>query len=492
MTVPAESSSPGRPRPSLLFGSPGFRILLLWLTPLLALLLAMWGIIGRFLTLPPKPVATTALIITWILYLVIPHIPVRLLDWPLVITLGLAILSHLPRYNSFVIHGIVTTLLILYAIIRKSLASVEESDVAKAVVETFTVLCCFFPLWLSCCNLHLWLPSDLKELERIERTIYGNFLETEFMLSKVAGLGTIHVPYCGDIKLRPKDLVLVHGYLAGNAFWSANLQALARCYNVFAVEWKGIGRSDRPKWHPKTEKEMDDFFVESLEDWRSELHLDHFILCGHSMGAMYCSYYAEKYHQRIEHLILVSPAGVNSSEIKQENLPLLLKFTSLFYITPMSIIRFAGPLGPKIVRWSWRKRIKWTPATNIVRSGEVDFGLITDYCYHNWALQASGDIAFYTHLHPGASARRRALDSVLTADTFHVPLTIIYGGGMDWMNSKYGEAVVRQLERTQYAVFRLVPSSGHQVFMDDPNEFNQILVRAVRDQEHAAAAPRNL
>jgi hypothetical protein len=52
------------------------------------------------------------------------------------------------------------------------------------------------------------------------------------------------------------------------------------------------------------------------------------------------------------------------------------------------------------VRWSWTQRVKWTPVTNIVRSGELEFDLITDYCYHNWALQASGDIAFYTHLHP--------------------------------------------------------------------------------------------
>ena len=44
--------------------------------------------------------------------------------------------------------------------------------------------------------------------------------------------------------------------------------------------------------------------------------------------------------------------------------------------------------------------MKWVPETNIIRSGELDFGLITDYCYHNWALEASGDIAFYTHLHP--------------------------------------------------------------------------------------------
>lgn len=50
---------------------------------------------------------------------------------------------------------------------------------------------------------------------------------------------------------------------------------------------------------------------------------------------MYSTYFADKYPQRIEHLILISPAGVNSSGLKQEDLPLFLKVTSRFYITPM-------------------------------------------------------------------------------------------------------------------------------------------------------------
>lgn len=63
-------------------------------------------------------------------------------------------------------------------------------------------------------------------------------------------------------------------------------------------------------------------------------------------------------------------------------------------------MRFAGPFGLRMVKWIMKNRIAWTPATNIIRSGELDFDLITEYCYHNWALGPSGDIAVYTHLHP--------------------------------------------------------------------------------------------
>lgn len=468
MAKPSDDpESPRRPGPPPFLRSTGFRVLLLVLTPFLALLLTLWGVVGYLLTRKPKPVAAASVVVIWVLYLCIPHIPVGLLDWPLVATIGIAALLQLPR-SARLVHAVVLLALVVYAAVRASVTHQPSGSSRKALVDSIAVLSCVLPAWLTVCKLKLWLPSDRDELDKVERKIYEQYLVTDFKQTKVAGLGTIHVPYCGDGKqLPPRNLVLVHGYMAGNAFWAANLQTLAKSFNVYAVEWKGIGRSDRPKWHPKTDDEMDDFFVESLEDWRRELQLDRFILCGHSMGAMYSTYFAEKYPQRIEHLILISPAGVNSSGLKAEDLPSFLKLTGLFYITPMSVIRFAGPFGPGLVRWAWRQRIKWTPATNIIRSGEVDFDLISDYCYHNWALQASGDIAFYTHLHPGASARRRALDGILVPGKFKVPLTVMYGGGMDWMNAEYGEAVVRRMEKSQYAVFRLVPISGHQVFMED-------------------------
>lgn len=59
----------------------------------------------------------------------------------------------------------------------------------------------------------------------------------------------------------------------------------------------------------------------------------------------------------------------------------------------------------------------------------------------------------------------------------------MYGGGPDWMNSEYGHAVIKRLESSHYAKFRLVPLSGHQVFMDNPADFNSMLIDAVREEE---------
>ncbi|GAB9468487.1 hypothetical protein Gpo141_00005803 [Globisporangium polare] len=470
-------------RPVRPFQSTSSRAVLLLLSPFFALAFFFWWLLGRAFTLSGKFVAGLTVAVAFALYLSLPSIPVHLLDWPLVLSAG-AVLSLFVSKSIWAQFGIWVAL-VVYSVTRVSLLDLESGRV-KSLVDTLAVVCCVFPGWLLVCNLNLWLPANGKTLEEIEEKIYHKYVVTEFKMQKVAGLGTVHVPYCGDgTRLPPRNIVLVHGYMAGNAFWAANLQALAKFFNVYAVEWRGIGRSVRPSFDPKTDHEIDEFFVESLEEWRKEIQLDRFIICAHSMGAMYSTYYSEKYAHHVEHMILVSPAGVNVSDVKDSEVHWILRLGRRYHLTPMSAIRFAGPFGINLVQFVMRRRIAWTPPSNIIRSGDMDFEHITQYCYHNWALKKSGELAFYTDLHPGASARRKALSTLLTPAKIKVPLTIMYGGGSDWMNSEYGEAVVRSLEKSHYAAFRLVPLAGHQVFMDNPADFNRMVIEAVHDHERS-------
>lgn len=66
--------------------------------------------------------------------------------------------------------------------------------------------------------------------------------------------------------------------------------------------------------------------------WRQ---LDKFILCGHSMGALYGTYYASKYPNSVEHVILVSPAGVHASSLAHSDLPLGRRIAYALHLTPM-------------------------------------------------------------------------------------------------------------------------------------------------------------
>ena len=88
-----------------------------------------------------------------------------------------------------------------------------------------------------------------------------------------------------------QTLVLIHGFGAGNVFWSPNLDALAAKYNVYAVDWRGCGASLRDRFTAKDAESAEEWFVQGFEGWRSQhphqaKHLQHFVLMAHSLGAL--------------------------------------------------------------------------------------------------------------------------------------------------------------------------------------------------------------
>lgn len=75
-------------------------------------------------------------------------------------------------------------------------------------------------------------------------------------------------------------------------------------------------------------------------------------MLGHSLGGYLSTGYAQKYPERVEKLILVSPAGVGvkppevEAAIRRRGfLPKLFTTLWSWNVTPMSVIRTMGPWG---------------------------------------------------------------------------------------------------------------------------------------------------
>ncbi|KAG7399465.1 Alpha/beta hydrolase domain-containing protein 4 [Phytophthora boehmeriae] len=449
-------------------------VLAVFLAPLGIPIAVLWGLLGLLFTMAVRWMTLLALVTLWTPWTCdlwgSRALPIQV---PAAATVSLALSLVMPK--RLMLH-----LSLWLAMAQYIITCVFD----RYSAYWFVALACFVQAWSAICQLRLWLPADATVLHSVEYLIYKSFLGSEFTMSIVAGLGTVHVPCSGE-KENARTLVLVHGYGAGNAFWAPNLKGLAESFDVYVVEWKGIGRSIRPVFKPKDTQEADAFFVESLEEWRKELELDHFILCGHSMGALYGTYYAAKYPGSIDHMILVSPAGVQASSVVHADLPLTRRIAFALHLTPMSAARAMGPFGPRLVHWMVKKRVSWTPPSNAIQTGELNIVPFAKYCYHNWALKASGDIAVHTHLHPGAAARGTPLSDIVVPEKWTLPVTFVYGGGPDWMPKEHGEAVVERLQKAgkSYVSFRIVPLSGHQVFMDNPSGFNSVITEAVLDWE---------
>lgn len=197
-----------------------FLLALIIFLPFLLLIFLLWYIIGVLLTMSTFVVASFSTILTWILYLNIPGIPFYLLDWPIIYTIAYIAMTFINIDNKRAHISFQFTLCIalaIYSIVRSRLTLTPYT-----LVTIMTILGCILPFWVALCRLRLWLPADEKILEETERMIYNKYMINGYNAHKVAGLGTVHVPYCGeDTRLTPRTLVLVHGYFAGNAFWAA-------------------------------------------------------------------------------------------------------------------------------------------------------------------------------------------------------------------------------------------------------------------------------
>jgi cardiolipin-specific phospholipase len=380
-----------------------------------------------------------------------------------------------------------------------------------------------------------------------------------------------------------QNLVILHGYGAGLGFFYKNFEPLSRPkgWQLYALDMLGMGRSSRPPFKLKSRTretqvtEAEDWFIDSLEEWRVQKKIDKFTLIGHSMGGYMAVCYALKYPGRLNKLILASPVGIPEDpyatqapmppapdvtesieprksaeeELKQKANPNRLPagrdgettapprrpyarwLTYLWdaNISPFSFVRWAGPLGPRLVSGWTSRRFSHLPPEEALA--------LHDYSYSLFRLRGSGEYALAYILAPGAFARSPLIRRIggigrqpLEQKTHEVdpqgqlrqnpesatpanpststsgseasvepglPVVLMYGEN-DWMDVKGGYAAKRKLdEATKKALANATPeqkardqgsskvlivkNAGHHLYLDGPDEFNKMILKEMED-----------
>ncbi|RMZ79917.1 hypothetical protein DV738_g3041, partial [Chaetothyriales sp. CBS 135597] len=338
---------------------------------------------------------------------------------------------------------------------------------------------------------------------------------------------------------RPEDkkeqnLVIIHGYGAGLGFFYKNFEPLSRAkgWQLYALDLLGMGRSSRPPFRiqAKTREEQiseaEDWFVDALEEWRAARKIDKMTLLGHSMGGYMAVCYALKYPGRLNKLILASPVGIpedpsasqaempkppdvdnGETEIRlreradgKPRRPLPKWFAYLWdaNISPFSFVRLSGPLGPRLVSGWTSRRFSHLP--------EDEARALHDYAYSLFRLPGSGEYALAYILAPGAFARSPLIRRIhgLGRQTLAngepekgLPVVFMYGQH-DWMDVNGGlaaktkiDAMRDKLLEPQSAAERaddrgsakvvVIPEAGHHLYLDNPGEFNKVLIEELDD-----------
>ncbi|OZJ05711.1 hypothetical protein BZG36_01422 [Bifiguratus adelaidae] len=326
-----------------------------------------------------------------------------------------------------------------------------------------------------------------------------------------------------------KVLVMTHGYGAGlGFFYRHKLQWTSTAWMADLFYW-----SSRPKWKISKKRgqswnemveQTEEFFVESLEDWRRVNKISKFTLMGHSLGGYLSSCYALKYPERVERLVLVSPVGIpenpdgptptpeekrnespgdtverdaaaianaeraniaqqspssptssTSPAPRRRRIPGWAAYLWNLNITPFSIVRMGGPIGANLVSKYALRRF-----AHLDEADQLD---MYDYLYHISTAPGSGEYALAAILSPGAYARTPLLHRL---PNLKMPVTFLYGE-QDWMDYRAAHHVIKirkdmGLDTSKWRVGR-VRSAGHHLYLDNPMEFDQEVIREMRAVE---------
>jgi len=305
----------------------------------------------------------------------------------------------------------------------------------------------------------------------------------------VHGVKAIPEDGAGPTPYEGAPLVLLHGYGNGALYFYRNLLGLSDFYGtVYALDMLGWGLSSRPpfKTPEDTIEAAESFFVESLEEWRKANNLEKITLGGHSMGGYVSVAYCERYPERVDRLILLSPAGVPDFKPDPEmrkGLPLRMRLmigmaSSLFErgTTPGSVLRtLPESRGRAMVRRYVEGRL---PA---ISSPDEQLALM-EYFYTNFVLPGSGEKCLNRILGPMAQGRSPTVFRIPKLDVEEV--AFIYGQ-LDWMDPMGGidvKLACDKLRKDGKKAPRVevygVGNAGHLLMLENWRGFNAALIAA--------------
>jgi pimeloyl-ACP methyl ester carboxylesterase len=237
-----------------------------------------------------------------------------------------------------------------------------------------------------------------------------------------------------------KTLMLVHGWTCDDTSWAENVPELSKHYRVITLDLPGHGKSGSPKDGTITM----DLFARAVEAVRAEQKVDKIILVGHSMGTPVIRQYAHLYPQHVAALVLVD--GVVLAPPRQGAPP------------PAPILDPAKIMSPEGLQLR-ETMIKgmFTPKT----PKDVQHRVLKMMLAAPPATAAGAMVATFD-------------PSGTNSDVMAVPAYGIFAEKSFALSATaFMKTVLPKLEYVE------MPGTGHFVMMEQPQEFNRLLMKFV-------------
>jgi cardiolipin-specific phospholipase len=286
-------------------------------------------------------------------------------------------------------------------------------------------------------------------------------------------------------KVSKYPLVTLHGYMNGALCYYRNLVGLTKYFpTVYSLDFLGWGLSSRPSFHPldNSVQATENVFVESLEAWRKAQQIEKMVLAGHSMGGYLSVAYCEKYPERVERLILLSPVGVPEDANFATRKPSWAEWivTRLFHldVTPATIVRtLSESRGKGYVQRYMEQRYMEQRLPGVQDPDERQ--ALNDYLYYNSISEPSGEYGLQRLLTPNAFPKEPIVHRIQDLEVDHI--AFLYGE-VDWLDASGGLQVQKRSPLKNINVYQ-VPKAGHLLMIDNWQAFDAAMGMAAGGPE---------
>lgn len=327
-----------------------------------------------------------------------------------------------------------------------------------------------------------------------------------------------HNPKVSDITT---PTLLIHGYAASSMAYHRTFQGLTdKIRDLYAIDLPSNGLSQelplvlegKAPSHLKVEihkdgdkfkiielmdaehcrsvvKQCEDYYLDSIESWRQHNGIKSFNLVGHSFGGYIAYRYAIKYPKAVEQLGLISPLGAESNIYSVNNDWKLDRVYEMELTDPASrmygkswqipriifekqteLLRWLGPIGAKLC-WNYI-------SSSYKKVPTIDYkNYVFELLYGKGGIPNTARKIFTGLFTQNLLARNPIMDSI---DQLCARDVLLLYGDRDWMNNYAGYRMVELLNQKRgkgYATYDEIPNAGHNLFLDNPESFNDKLVQ---------------
>ena len=246
------------------------------------------------------------------------------------------------------------------------------------------------------------------------------------------------------------DMVLVHGLRGHRHSWDDFSSLVCKDFHVMALDQRGRGESD---WAPDGDYSTD-AYVADLAGFSEVLGLDKLTLVGHSMGGRNSMTFGGKYPEKLDKLVVVDvgpesdPRG--GARISREIINVPEEFDSF-----EAVVEYMNKQNRFASDRVMRRRL--TYATKELPNGKI-----------GWRY----DLAIREARRQGISSPQEDLWPALSRIT--CPTLVVRGAETDLLTLEVAQRMIETFANGQLVE---IPSAGHMVFEDNPDDFNAAVTR---------------